>query len=418
MNIEIITIGDEILIGQVVDTNSAWMGTELNKVGFDVSRITTISDDRHDIISALDEALSRVQCVLVTGGLGPTRDDITKHVLCDYFNTRLVFNDQVFEDVQNLLRGRVPNINDLNRSQAMVPEACTVIRNPVGTAPVKWFEREGRVVVSMPGVPSEMKHAMSHQVIARMQQQFQTDHILHKTIHVFQIPEAVLAEMLSKWEDAIPPFIKVAYLPQQGRLRLRLTARGNDAPMMQQAIDVAVEQLQPIIGNHIFGYDDDSIEKRLGELLVQNKQTIATAESCTGGAIGAAITSVAGSSAYFNGGVVAYSNDVKHSVLNVSGSSLDKYGAVSQQVVEEMALGAKALMKADWSVATSGIAGPTGGSVDKPVGTVWLAWVNPQGVVRSEKFMFGPFRDRTIIRTVDTALMTLVRELVEDGGRH
>lgn len=418
MNIEIITIGDEILIGQVVDTNSAWMGTELNKVGFEVSRITTISDDRHDIISALDDALSRVQCVLLTGGLGPTRDDITKHVLCDYFDTRLVFSEQVFEDVQNLLRGRVANINDLNRSQAMVPEACTVIRNPVGTAPVMWFEREGRVVVSMPGVPSEMKHAMSNEVITRMQQRFQTDHILHKTIHVFQIPEAVLAEMLSQWEDAIPSFIKVAYLPQQGRLRLRLTARGNDPLMMQQAIDKAVEQLQPIIGNNIFGYDDDSIEKRLGELLNKCKQTIATAESCTGGAISAAITSIAGSSAYFRGGVVAYDNDVKHRVLGVSVSDLNTYGAVSQQVVEAMALGAKALMKTDWAIATSGIAGPSGGTTDKPVGTVWLAWVNPQGEVRSEKFTFGPFRDRNITRTVDAALMVLVRELVNEVSQY
>ena len=413
MNVEIITIGDEILIGQVVDTNSAWMGVELNKVGFEVSRITTISDNRDDIVEALDEALARVRCVLITGGLGPTRDDITKHVLCEYFNTQLVFNQQVFEDVTNLLKGRVANINELNRNQAMVPDGCTVIRNPVGTAPVMWFEHDGCVVVSMPGVPSEMKHAMSHEVIDRMLQHFQTDYILHKTIHVYQIPEAVLAEMLSDWEDAIPSFIKVAYLPQPGRLRLRLTARGSDAPMMQKAIDTAIVNLQPIIGKNIFGYDDDTIEKRLGELLIQKHQTVGTAESCTGGSIGAAITSVAGSSAYFKGGVVAYSNEIKHSLLNVLNSSLDKYGAVSQQVVEEMARGVQKLLGVHWAVATSGIAGPDGGSEEKPVGTVWIAVANPQGGVISEKYSFGPFRDRTVSRSVDAALMKLAGELLK-----
>ncbi|PZX15316.1 nicotinamide-nucleotide amidase [Breznakibacter xylanolyticus] len=414
MNIEIITIGDEILIGQVVDTNSAWMGTELNKVGFEVSRITSISDDREAIAGALHESLSRVPCVLMTGGLGPTRDDITKHVLCDFFNTRLVFNEQVYSDVETLLKGRVGHINELNRSQAMVPEGCTVIRNPVGTAPVMWFERDGGVVVSMPGVPSEMKHAMIHEVIGRLQQRFHTDHILHKTVHIFQIPEAVLAEMLSDWEDAIPPFIKVAYLPQPGRIRLRLTARGSDAGVMQRAINQAVDALQPIVGRYIFGYDDDSIEKRLGEMLVARGQTLATAESCTGGAIGAAITSVPGSSAYYNGGVVAYGNEVKHEVLGVSTNDLNIYGAVSEPVVSAMARGVQRLMRTHWGVATSGVAGPSGGTPEKPVGTVWIAVCNPQGQVNAQKFAFGPFRDRTVLRSVDMALMMLMNELLDD----
>lgn len=411
MNLEIITIGDEILIGQVVDTNSAFMGSELNKQGFEVHRITSISDNRQEIVASLNEALSRVDAVLMTGGLGPTRDDITKHVLTEYFNTKLVFNQEVFNDIETLLRGRVKSINELNKGQAMVPEASTIIRNPVGTAPVMWFERNGKVVVSMPGVPSEMKHAMIHEVMPRLKAHFQTEHIIHKTVHIFQIPEAVLAEMLSDWEDQTPECIKVAYLPQPGRLRLRLTARGSNLTMLQQAIDEHVAKLQPIVGANIFGYDDDTVEKRIGELLSSRNQMVATAESCTGGAIGAAITSVSGSSAYFKGAVVAYHNDVKMELLKVNADILNDCGAVSQPVVEQMALGVQKLLKTDWAIATSGVAGPTGGSPDKPVGTVWIAIVNPRGEVKATKYSFGPLRDRNITRTVDTALISLIHEI-------
>jgi len=411
MNLEIITIGDEILIGQVVDTNSAFMGSELNKQGFEVHRITSISDNRQEIVMSLNEAFSRVDAVLMTGGLGPTRDDITKHVLTEYFNTKLVFNQEVYNDIETLLRGRVKSINDLNKGQAMVPENCTIIRNPVGTAPIMWFERNGKVVVSMPGVPSEMKHAMIHEVMPRLKAHFQTEHIIHKTVHIFQTPEAVLAEMLSDWEDQTPECIKVAYLPQPGRLRLRLTARGNNLLMLKQAIDEHVAKLQPIVGANIFGYDDDTVEKRIGELLNARKQMVATAESCTGGAIGAAITSVSGSSAYFKGAVVAYHNEVKMELLKVNPDDLDTFGAVSQPVVEQMALGVQKLLKTDWAIATSGVAGPTGGSPDKPVGTVWIAIANPRGEVTAAKYSFGLLRDRNITRTVDTALISLIHEI-------
>jgi nicotinamide-nucleotide amidase len=411
MNLEIITIGDEILIGQVVDTNSAFMGSELNKQGFEVHRITSISDQRDEIVASLNEALLRVDVVLITGGLGPTRDDITKHVLTEFFNTKLVFNQEVYSDIETLLRGRVKSINDLNKGQAMVPEDCTIIRNPVGTAPVMWFERNGKVVVSMPGVPSEMKHAMIHEVMPRLKAHFQTEHIIHKTVHVFQIPEAVLAEMLSDWEDQMPECIKVAYLPQPGRLRLRLTARGNNLSMLQHAIDERIAKLQLIIGANIFGYDDDTVEKRIGELLNTRNQMVATAESCTGGAIGAAITSVSGSSAYFKGAVVAYLNEVKMNLLKVTSDDLEQYGAVSQQVVEQMALGVQKLLKTDWAIATSGVAGPTGGTPEKPVGTVWIAIANPRGEVTATKYSFGPLRDRNITRTVDTALISLIHEI-------
>jgi nicotinamide-nucleotide amidase len=411
MNIEIITIGDEILIGQVVDTNSAFIGSELNKEGFEVSRITSIGDSREEIASTLTEALSRVDAVLITGGLGPTRDDITKHVLSDFFNTRLVFSQQVFDDVEAFLKGRVKNINELNRSQAMVPEDCTIIRNPVGTAPVMWFDRQGKVVVLMPGVPSEMKHAMLYEILPRLKKQFQTGYILHKTVHIFQIPEAVLAEMLSDWEDNIPQCIKVAYLPQPGKIRLRLTARGNDLSALQKAIDENVAKLQPIVGAQIFGYDDDSVEKRIGELLMSRGHMLATAESCTGGAIGAAVTSVSGSSAYFKGAVVAYHNKVKMNILQVKPDDLEQYGAVSKPVVEQMALGVQKLLQCQWAIATSGIAGPTGGSPDKPVGTVWIAIANPNGEVKSAQYTFGAVRERNIARTVDTALITLIQEI-------
>jgi nicotinamide-nucleotide amidase len=411
MKIEIITIGDEILIGQVVDTNSAWMGAELNKIGAETQRITSISDDRAEIVSALNAALERSDVVLITGGLGPTRDDITKHVLCDFFNTQLVFSQLVYDDVENLLRGRVANINSLNRGQAMVPNDCTIIRNPVGTAPIMWFERHGKVVVSMPGVPSEMMFAMSNNVIPMLQQKFEMGHIVHKTIHIFQIPEAVLAEMLSQWEDDVPPFIKVAYLPQPGRIRLRLTARGSDLTVMNDAIDKLVEALKSIVGNNIFGYDNDSIETMVGKALVARHQTLAVAESCTGGAIGAAITSVSGSSAYFNGGIVAYSNSVKTTLLKVDEALLNQHGAVSQQVAEAMAKGALAALGADWGVATTGIAGPTGGSDEKPVGTVWIAVAGKNGTLASQKFNFGKVRERNVQRSVDSALVMLLEEL-------
>ncbi|MFT3739016.1 MAG: competence/damage-inducible protein A [Breznakibacter sp.] len=411
MQVEIITIGDEILIGQIVDTNSAWMGAELNKIGAETSRIISIRDDRDEITDALNGSLERVNVVLVTGGLGPTRDDITKQVLCDYFHTRLVFNEEVYSDVEKLLSGRVASINSLNREQAMVPENCTIIRNPVGTAPVMWFERDGKVVVSMPGVPSEMKHAMTGSVLPMLQQKFPMGHIIHKTIHIFQIPESSLAEMLSEWEDAVPPFVKVAYLPQPGRIRLRLTARGTDRGAMQKAIDMAVEGLQPIVGSQIAGYDDDSVESVLGNRLLTLNQTIAVAESCTGGAVGSLITSVPGASAYFKGGVVAYSNQIKTNILGVSVSDLEQYGAVSQQVAEAMAKGALQLMDTDWAVATTGIAGPTGGSETKPVGTVWIAVAGRNGTMVAERFNFGQFRDRNIARAVDSALVMLLKEI-------
>lgn len=410
MNVEVITIGDELLIGQVVDTNSAWMGRELNESGFDVSRKTAISDDASQISEALDEALSRVDVVLITGGLGPTRDDITKKTLCDYFNTKLVFNEQVLEDIQSLLAGRVKNLNSLNRDQALVPESCTVIRNPVGTAPIMCFDKGEKVVVSMPGVPSEMQKAMSDAVIPMLKKRFATTEILHKTILTNGIPEAVLAEKISNWEDGLPEYVKLAYLPAYGRVRLRLSAKGRSKEMMEKAIGVAVEELKGIIGASIWGYDDQLPEVVIGELLAVKGQTLACAESCSGGKIAHLLSSVPGASKYFKGGIVAYANSVKVAALNVEESDLETLGAVSKTVVEQMALGAKMALGVDWAVATSGIAGPDGGSDDKPVGTVWIAWAGPMGV-ESEVFSFGKIRERNVIRTSETALIGLLKRL-------
>ena len=410
MNVEIITIGTELLIGQVVDTNSAWMGTQLNLAGFDVTRKATIPDTGTAIKSAIIEALGRVSIVLVTGGLGPTKDDITKQTLCELFDTTLVFDPAVYDDVERLLKGRVTQINGLNRSQAMVPRDCTVIRNPVGTAPIMWFNRQGKVLVAMPGVPSEMQQAMEHEVIPRLKQQFVTGVILHKTILVAQLPESVLAERIAHWEEQLNPALSLAYLPSPGKVRLRLTAKGEKEQELAHLIEKAVEELKHIIGQYIFGYDDEQPQEEIGRILALRHQTLSVAESCTGGYIAHLITGVSGSSSYFKGGVVAYSNEVKIGLLGVDVQVLERYGAVSQPVVEQMALGAQRALQTDYAIATSGIAGPMGGSEEKPVGTVWMAWATPEGVF-SKKFQFGAIRGRNILRSGETALILLQQYL-------
>ena len=407
MQVEIITIGDELLIGQVVDTNSAWIGQQLNNAGFSVNRITSVSDQHDEIRNALNEATQRVPLVLITGGLGPTRDDITKNTLCEFFNTQLVFNQEVFSDIEAFLKGRVANINQLNRDQALVPENCTVIRNPVGTAPIMWFNYKDGVVVSMPGVPYEMKRAMEAEIIPRLKQHFTTGIILHKTIHILNIPEAVLADRLC------PAFLKVAYLPSAGKIRLRLTGKGPEREPVEKAINEAVAALYPIIGESIYGFDDELPAVALMKFLLKRNQTVSFAESCSGGYLSHLMTAIPGASDIFKGSAVAYANEIKIRLLGVSKSNIEDYGAVSQQVVEEMALGACRLFDTDYAIATSGIAGPTGGSDEKPVGTVWVAWAG-NGKVLSRKYLFGNSRERTIIRSAETGLIEL-KLLIERG---
>lgn len=369
---ELITIGDELLIGQVVDTNSAWMGRELNNIGIEVLRIVSVRDREEEILEAIDNAMKRVNIVLVTGGLGPTKDDITKQTLCKYFNTELIFSEEVFENVKRVLAGKIP-MNKLNKGQAMVPKNCTVINNPVGSASVSWFERDGKVLVSMPGVPQEMTTVMAESVLPKLHERFQTDVIMHQTFLVQHYPESVLAEKLEAWEVALPDCIKLAYLPKLGIIRMRLTGRGHDRKEVETLLNREKAKLETILGEDIFSEEDTPLEVIIGELLKKRKLTVSTAESCTGGSIAERLTSIAGSSEYFKGSIVAYSNEVKKDLLYVSSETLEKYGAVSEETVIEMVKGAMKALKTDCAVSTSGIAGPSGGTKEKPVGTVWIA---------------------------------------------
>lgn len=408
MKSEIIVIGDELLIGQVIDTNSKWMASELNKQGWEVTRITTISDGADDIKEAISSAFSRVDVVLMTGGLGPTSDDVTKPVLCEYFGGKMIFDNAVYEQNMRYFAGRGLQMNESTRRQAEVPDVCTVIPNPVGTAPIMWFEQGSRVLVAMPGVPHEMRVAMKGDVLERLRRHYgDHDAILHRTLMVFRNTESGLSERLASFEAQLPSSIKLAYLPMPGVVRLRLTARGNDEASMLKILDEMVEKLRAILGDDIFCDEDTTLAGALGKILKQKGLTIATAESCTGGNIAHEITAIAGSSAYFNGSVVAYSNDVKQRVLGVSEEVLAANGAVSQPVVEAMATGVMQLANTTCAIATSGIAGPDGGTPEKPVGTVWMAVSCGEKVV-SECMNFAGSRTYIIERATQRALMMLV----------
>lgn len=409
MNVEIIVIGDELLIGQVTDTNSGWIARELNHIGWEVTEITTVRDRSREITDALNSSFGRVDVVLMTGGLGPTKDDITKQTLCDYFGGKLVFDESVFANVEAIFRRRKLTMNDSTRNQAYVPNVCTVIQNPVGTAPVMWFERNGKVLVSMPGVPTEMKTVMKEVVISRLREYFR-DHssILHRTCLVKDFTESRLSETLSDFEAQLPGCIKLAYLPTPGVIRLRLTARGDEESYLQKIIDDEFFKLRTILGSHLFCGSDTTLAGALGSILAERGETLATAESCTGGNIAHEITRIAGSSVYFKGSVVAYSNEVKIRVLNVSSETLSGFGAVSRETVLQMVSGVQRLLSSDCAIATSGIAGPGGGSVEKPVGTVWIA-VRYGERSEAECFCFEGDREQVIARATQSALLMLIQ---------
>lgn len=410
MLVEIITIGDEILIGQIVDTNSAWMAVELNKAGFEIAQITSVHDDAQHIINALNDAQTRADVILFTGGIGPTKDDITKQTLCKYFDTKLVFNEAVLRNIEELLKNRQRALNELTASQAMVPENCTVIQNPVGTAPITWFEKAGKVIVSMPGVPNEMKNAMSTEIIPRLQKRFETPAIVHKTIIVKGYPESALALKIADWENNLPEYLHLAYLPTYGIIRLRISGSSDNELALEFEINQQANQLSEILGDAIVSFEDIPLEILVGKVLKNKKITIATAESCTGGNIAHKITEVAGSSDYFKGSVVAYSNDIKQQVLHVAEDILAQHGAVSAETVEAMAIGARQLMRSDVAIATSGIAGPSGGTVEKPVGTVWIAVSTPHETT-SRIYQFGTNRIQNIERTTQSAFLFLLEKL-------
>ena len=369
MKAAIITIGDELLIGQTIDTNSAWMGAELSKSGFDIFRITSIHDRKSDIIHALDEAAKESDVVLITGGLGPTSDDITKQTLAEYFNTRLIMNQEVFQMIEEMMNRRNFPMNDNNRRQAEVPESCRVLKNSAGTAPGMWFEKDGTIFISMPGVPNEMKHIMNEHVLPELNKRFTSQTIIHRNIMTYGTFEAKLAEILTDFEAGLPSDIKLAYLPSSGVIKLRLTATGNEYENLAALVSEQVNNLYRIIPDLIYGENEESLEMVIGKLMTSKKSSLCTAESCTGGEIAHLLTTIPGSSNYYNGSVIAYDNMVKRQLLGVKEDSLQKYGAVSEEVVKEMADGARSLFKTDFAVATSGIAGPEGGTDVKPVGT-------------------------------------------------
>lgn len=412
MKVEIITIGDEILIGQIVDTNSAWMGQELNLIGASVVRITTISDSLDIIKSSIKSAEQRADVVLITGGLGPTKDDVTKKALAEYFNCGFTFYPEIAEHISRLFARFGKEITEINRLQAELPSACKPLQNDQGTAPGMWFETSDTVFVSMPGVPYEMKGIMRQHVLPLIAKKFSAPTILHKTILTMGMGESWLSEHIAEWEDNLPTEIKLAYLPSPGRVRLRLSAIGGDAKRLQALLNEEVQKLEKMIPDLIFGYDTQTIEEVVGKLLLEGEKTVATAESCSGGLVAHKITSVTGSSAYFEGSVVSYSNAVKVNELGVSQEDLKNFGAVSEPVVRTMAEGVRKKLKTDYSISTSGIAGPTGGTDEKPVGTVWIA-VSSSDKTIAKKFQFGHNRVRNISLTANAALNMLRKMMLE-----
>lgn len=410
MRATIITIGDEILIGQILDTNSRYISRALNSHGIVVGERTSIGDNRSQIVDTLDRALAESDVVIITGGLGPTKDDITKHTLCEYFGSTLRFDEREAEHIRSLLAVRNIAFNDLNRGQAMVPECCTVLHNAHGTAPGMWFEREGRVVVSLPGVPFEMQHLIDEEVIPRLKKRFDLREIVHRTMITFGIAESILAERIAAWEDALPDYIHLAYLPAPNVVRLRLSAYEVEGKEVRREIDEKFEQLRSIIPDNIAGFEGASVEELVHNLLIERGETLAIAESCTGGAIASKFTAQAGASTYFLCGVVSYSNESKSNVLGVKMSDITQFGAVSEQVAKAMAQGAKVISGANFAISTTGIAGPTGGSAEKPVGTVWIGVATPDKCYAVLKNC-GTDRSQIISRATAYAIALLYDEL-------
>ncbi|HXD76580.1 MAG TPA: CinA family nicotinamide mononucleotide deamidase-related protein [Puia sp.] len=410
----IITIGDELLIGQVVDTNSAWMSQELNRSGIWVSRRTAVGDNRVDILQALDDEARRSRVVLITGGLGPTADDITKPVLCEYFGGKLVVDAGALENVRSIFTRLQRPMIERNLQQAEVPDNCTVIPNHRGTAPGMWFERSDRIFVSMPGVPHEMKGMMTADVIPRLLRRFTLPFISHRTLLLAGIGESFLAEHLRGFEESLPPEVRLAYLPNYGMLRLRLTVRGGEPGQATATLESLFGNLRQLTAEWLVTDEDIPIAGAIGRTLQDRGRTLGTAESCTGGYIAHLITSVPGSSRYFKGSVVSYANEVKTGLLGVGVQLLEQYGAVSQETVEAMVRGALDRLGADYVVATSGIMGPDGGTGDKPVGTVWIAVGNRQKII-AQKFSFRFDRLRNIELTATNALNQL-RKFIASAG--
>ncbi len=411
----IVTIGDEILIGQIVDTNSGFIAKALDKIGVQTHEMLSISDDKQHILSTFSKLQNKVDLVLITGGLGPTKDDITKKTFCEYFDDTLIENREVLAHVTHLIENFFKRpINQMNRDQALVPSKCQVLFNKVGTAPGMWMQKENTIYVSLPGVPYEMKYLVEEVIVPKLVTEYKRPYILHKTILTYGQGESLVAERIEAWENNLPSFIKLAYLPAPGRVRLRLTARGENAQILEDEIACQVQALSQIIGDIIVGYDEnETLEVVVGKLLNKTNKTLALAESCTGGKISELVTSVAGSSSYFKGSVVSYATETKIKILGVLPEIIETHSVVSAAVAEQMALGAQKLFQTDYAIATTGNAGPTAGETNEKVGTVYIAIATPNGCI-SEKFELGEPREKVINRASNKGLEMLQKEILKN----
>lgn len=415
MKATIVTIGDEILIGQIVDTNSGFMAKSLDRIGVEVHEMISISDDKNHILHTLEELQNKVDLVLITGGLGPTKDDITKKTLCDYFEDVLVVNPQVEAHVVDLIERVMQRpASQMNKDQALVPSKCTVLHNQVGTAPGMWMKKENTVYISLPGVPYEMKYLIENEIVPKIVKEYQRPYIIHKTILTYGQGESLVAERIEDWENNLPSSIKLAYLPSPGRVRLRLSARGTNKQELEQQIEDNVLSLAAIIGDIIVGFEEeDTIEVVLGRLLTKQNMTLATAESCTGGKLAQLISSVPGASAYFKGSVVCYATEVKETVLGIPKELIEKHSVVSFEVVKAMALSVQQIMKTDYAIATTGNAGPLKGDSNAEIGTVFIALATPNEVI-VEEFNFDQPREKVIDRAVSKGLEMLQKEILKN----
>ena len=415
MKAAIITIGDEILIGQIVDTNSGFIAKSLDKIGIDIHEIISISDNKKHILETFAKLQNQVDLVLITGGLGPTKDDITKHTFCEYFEDQLVRNEEVEKHVIDLIEKAMNRpASQMNKDQALVPSKCTVLHNAVGTAPGMWMKKENTVYISLPGVPYEMKYIVENGIIPKIVKEYKRPYIIHKTILTYGQGESLVAERIEDWENNLPEFIKLAYLPSPGRVRLRLSARGIDKELLEQKINENVLLLTQLIGDIIVGYEEDeTIEVMLGRLLTSKNATLATAESCTGGKIAQVITSVPGASNYFKGSVVSYATETKISVLGISSELIKEHSVVSFEVAKEMAMAVKRIMNTDYAIATTGNAGPSKGDGNSEIGTVFIAIATPDNLV-VEEFNFGQPRVKVIDRAVNKAFEMLQKEILKN----
>jgi nicotinamide-nucleotide amidase len=413
MKAELITIGDEILIGQIINTNAVFLAKELNKIGIEIAQITSISDQKEHIIEALDASTKRAEVVILTGGLGPTKDDLTKHTLCEYFNDTLIENEEILGHIEEIFKKYVNTpINNQNRQQALLPSKASIFKNDHGTASGMWFEKKGQVIISLPGVPFEMKSLMNQSVIPQLQKHFTRPFILHKTIMTYGLGESAIAERIEVWENNLPQTIKLAYLPNLGRVRIRLSSVGSDEELLKNTIDSEIEKLLPLINDIFVGFEDlTSLEIQIKEGFVNQQKTLALAESCTGGEIASRLTQVAGASKYFKGCAVTYHTQSKTDLLGVSAALINKYSVVSKEVASAMAENARKKFNATVGLSTTGNAGPSKGDSDAEIGTVWIA-IATQDKIVTEKFLFGIHRERVIGKSVNKALELLMNQTI------